>query len=160
MKNNLGITMVEVVVVIVIMLMIIVFAVGTGAETLNQADITDLYVEISSVKTAVNGVITKQNMDETYILTEGKQYDLTFEPASGVNYSNDILNNSEDWYIIIGNDNPAYEDSLVTKELGLEKINHTYMVNYETAEVELYKPVEVAGYLVRTYGQIRSLVEN
>ena len=160
MKNNLGITMVEVVVVVVIMLMIVAFSVNSGRETLEKADITDLYVEMTSLKTAINGIIAKQNMDETYEIEEGKQYDIIFTPKAGVSYSDAVLGSQSDWYIVLGEDaGEEYKNSLVKKELGLEEISHTYMVNFNTAGVELYEPVKVANYSVRTYEQVRSLVE-
>lgn len=164
MKNNLGITMVEVVVVIVIMLMIIAFAVNSGGETLNQADITDVYVEMNSMRAAVNSIVAKRNIDETYEIVKGKQYDAEFTLPLGstVNYPSYITDNTDDWHIVLGKDSPAketYEESIVREELGLDEIKHTYIVNYETASVELYEPVEVAGYKVRTYEEVRSLAE-
>ena len=160
MKNNLGITMVEVVVVIIIILMIAAFAVSSGTDTLNQADITELYVEMTAVRSSINGVIVKQNMDEDFTIEKGKQYDVTFTPQPGVSYSDEVLGNQEDWYIILGKDaGDEYKNSLVKEELGLDAINYTYIVNFNTADIELYKPIKVADYTVRTYEEVRALSE-
>lgn len=160
MKNNLGITMIELVIVVVIILIIASFAVASGRETLNEADISEVFVEMTSVKTAINGVIAKQNMDDDFEIEQGKQYDATFTPATGVTYSDAVLGNQDKWFIIFGRDNEgAYDASDVKDFLGLDAINHTYIVNYETVDVELYKPVTIGNIMVRTYEEVRGLAE-
>ena len=159
MKNNSGITMVEVVIMIVIMIMIAAFAIINGRSALDEADASDVYLEMTSMKEAVNSIIMKQNLDESFIIEEGKQYDTAFVPSTGVSYGDNVLGYQDEWYIIYGSEwGSSYYNSAVRKNLGLEAINRTYIVNYETGEVELYRPLSIFNSSVRTYDEVRTVV--
>ncbi len=162
MKSNRGVTMVEMVVVIIIILMIAIFAVASGRETLDQTDVAEIHVEMKSMKNAVNGIMMKQNINEKFVIEKGKHYDEAFYPAANVEYGQNVIGNESAWVIIYGMDNEeAYLQSTVKNGLGLDSINHTYIVNFQTTEVELYKPIKVANtYIVRTFDEVRSLVED
>ena len=160
MKNNLGITMIELVVVLVIIIIIATIAVASGTKTLDEADIAEVYIEMDSIKETINSVILQQSMNDDFRLEQGKHYDSDFVPAEGVTYGDNVLGDQDNWHMIFGVDEKdIYLESNVRTTLGLDSINHTYIVNYETAEIELYKPVVVANTAVRTYDEVRSIAE-
>ena len=71
------------------------------------------------------------------------------------------MDNMDDWYIILGADQKElYEASNVKANYGLDAISLTYIVNFKTSDVELYKPITVANTTVRTFDEVRSLAEN
>lgn len=155
-----GVTMIELVVVIVIMLMIVSFSVLPGRETLDEADISKLYIEMRSMKTAVNATSLKTEMDNEFEIKQGVDYDATFVAASGVEYGENVMDNIGDWYIILGADQKdLYESSNVKSNYGLDAISLTYIVNFKTSDVELYKPVTIANTTVRTFDEVRKLAE-
>lgn len=160
MKFNSGITMVELLVVIIIVIMIATFAINSGTETLDEADVTEIFVEITSVKTAMNSVALKKEIAGKLDLIQGGYYDEEFVPAPGVTYGDNVLGFQDDWYIIYGIDAPdIYNESNVRSNLGLDTLNHSYIVNFNTSEVELYMPVTIKNLSVRTYKEIRELAE-
>lgn len=161
MKNQLGITMVELVIVIVIILIIATFAVTSGRKTMDQADASEVYFEMNAIKEAVNSINAKRNFDENFALAHGEHYDAEFIPAPDVTYDSYVTLYPDDWYIILGKDDgEPYASSEVRDWLGLDSINHTYIVNFETGKVELYRPVKILNKTVRTYEEVRTLLEN
>ena len=160
MKNNLGVTLVELVVVIVILLIIATFAINSGVDTLDEADVTEVFVEMTSVKSALSSVALKKEIDPNIQIVQGEYYDALFSPLVGVTYGDNVLGNQEKWFVIYGIDNKEeYDSSSVRGYLGLDTLNHTYIVNYETSEVELLKPVTIKDLEVRTYSQVREIAE-
>lgn len=160
LKNKLGITMVELVVVVIIILIIASYAVMSGTETLEQADVTEVEVEITSIQKILSGIILKQDMDEDFVVEQGVHYDENFTPLSGVDYSEEIMNKPQDWYIIYGlDDEEKYETSNVKDGLGIDSIKHTYIVNFKTAKVELYRPIKLSNTYVRTFDEVMKLVK-
>ena len=160
MKFNSGITMVELLVVIIIVVMIATFAINSGTETLDEADVTEIFVEITSVKTAMNSIALKREVQENFQILQGGYYDEEFVPAPGVSYGDNVLGFQDDWFIIYGLDAPdIYNESTVRTNLGLDTLNHSYIVNFDTSEVELYMPVTIKDLSVRTYKEIRELAE-
>ena len=160
MKFNSGITMVELLVVIIIVVMIATFAINSGTDTLDEADVTEVFVEITSVKTAMNSIALKREVQENFQILQGGYYDEKFVPAPGVTYGDNVLGFQEDWFIIYGLDAPdIYNESNVRTNLGLDTLNHSYIVNFDTSEVELYMPVTIKDLSVRTYKEIRELAE-
>lgn len=164
MKSEWGVSLVELVVVIIIIVLIATFAVLNGRDTLDKTDALEVYAEMNAVKESVNSVMAKQNMEDDFALEAGKYYDREFCPvpeytASEV-YGTNVLNHRTDWYIILGKDEADYDSSEVRTYLGLDAVNHTYIVNYTTGEVELYAPTTILNTTVRTYDEVRALVSN
>lgn len=160
MQGKSGVTMIEVVIVIVIILMIVTFSVMPSRETLDEADISKLYIEMRSMKTAVNAIALKEDMDPDFELKQGVDYDSPFVAAAGINYGDNVLTDSDNWYIILGADQKElYDASNVKTTLGLDAISVTYIVNFKTSDVELYKPYKITGKTVRTFDEVRSLAE-
>lgn len=160
MKFNSGITMVELLIVIIIVVMIATFAIASGTETLDEADVTEVFVEMTSVKTALNSVALKREVQENFQIVQGEFYDDKFVPVPGVTYGDNVLGAQEKWYVIYGMDAPdLYNQSNVRKNLGLDTLNHSYIVNFDDMDVELYFPVKIKNLSVRTYKEIRELAE-
>lgn len=175
MKNNSGITMIELVVVIIIIMIIATIAIVSGQKTLDEADVTEVYSEIDTMKKVVNEISLRKSTNPDIRIEEGVYYDMKFVPLVGVTYGTNVTNVPEDWYIIYGSDqltiasqypgsfssttDDLYKASTVKENLGLEGINHTYIVNFEECEVELYKPIVVGNTSVRTYSEIRNLAK-
>ena len=168
MKKQNGVTMVELVIVIIIILIITTFSVYTGKEATDQATVTEVYVEMTSMKNAVNSVIIKKDLDEDFELKSGDQYDFKvselaadaeeFKNAFGVEVDEADF---DDAYIIIGMDDmEKYEQSKVREYYGIDSIKHSYIVNFEKGEVELLKTIKLANRNVRICEQVRALVDD
>ena len=168
MKKQNGVTMVELVIVIIIILIITTFSVYAGKEATDQATVTEVYVEMTSMKNAVNSVIIKKDLDEDFELKSGDQYDFKvselaadaeeFKNAFGVEVDEADF---DDAYIIIGMDDmEKYEQSKVREYYGIDSIKHSYIVNFEKGEVELLKTIKLANRNVRTFEQVRALVDD
>lgn len=168
MKKQNGVTMVELVIVIIIILIITTFSVYTGKEATDQATVTEVYVEMTSIKDAVNSVIIKKDLDEDFELKSGDQYDFKvselaadaeeFKNAFGVEVDEADF---DDAYIIIGMDDmEKYEQSKVREYYGIDSIKHSYIVNFEKGEVELLKTIKLANRNVRTFEQVRALIDD
>ena len=168
MKKQNGVTMVELVIVIIIILIITTFSVYTGKEATDQATVTEVYVEMTSMKNAVNSVIIKKDLDEDFELKSGDQYDFKvselaadaeeFKNAFGVEVDEADF---DDAYIIIGMDDmEKYEQSKVREYYGIDTIKHSYIVNFEKGEVELLKTIKLANRNVRTFEQVRALIDD
>ena len=168
MKKQNGVTMVELVIVIIIILIITTFSVYTGKEATDQATVTEVYVEMASMKNAVNSVIIKKDLDEDFELKSGDPYDFKvselaadaeeFKNAFGVEVDEADF---DDAYIIIGMDDmEKYEQSKVREYYGIDSIKHSYIVNFEKGEVELLKTIKLANRNVRTFEQVRALIDD
>ena len=171
MKSQLCVTMIELVIVLIITLIIATVAVSSGQDTLTEADVTEVYVEMSTMQKTINTFILQMEMNSDLRPEEGKHYDDTFDSWKNQNvigeygYGDNVLTKAEDWYIIYGVaadkklEKAIYDNSKVRENLGLDSINHSYIVNYETGEVELLRPLVIDSKEVRTYEQVRSVAE-
>ena len=171
MKKQSGVTMIELVIVLIITLVIATVAISSGQKTLNEADVTEVYVEMSTMQKTINTVMMQLEMNPDLRLEQGKHYDIDFETYQNTNlegigeYGDNVLANVADWYVIYGvtadleAEKAIYDTSEVRETLGLDSINHTYIVNYKTGEVELLRPLVIDSKQVRTYEQIRSVAE-
>ena len=159
---------IPIVIVIIIILIITTFSVYTGKEATDQATVTEVYVEMASMKNAVNSVIIKKDLDEDFELKSGDQYDFKvselaadaeeFKNAFGVEVDEADF---DDAYIIIGMDDmEKYEQSKVREYYGIDSIKHSYIVNFEKGEVELLKTIKLANRNVRTFEQVRALIDD
>lgn len=138
MKENRGISLIELVIVMIIMILIISFAVYSGIDSINKSEATELYEEMNSMVSAVNGIMIKKELGE---------YD---DAWLADYYDEDLLNG---WYLI-------KESSGTSEKLGVETLKRNYLVNFETGEVILETPVVVLETEVQTYESIRRLVES
>lgn len=167
MKKQNGVTMIELVIVLIIILLITTFSVYTGSNSVDQAMVTEVYSEMNSMREAVNGVVLKKELDESFIVQEGKNYDFKistlatsveeFENAYGIDIVDEEFNYL---YIIVGMDDfPNYENSKVRDFYGFSSIKHSYLVNFDEGKVDLLKPLKLVNREVRTFEQVRALVD-
>ena len=101
------------------------------------------------------------SLEETFELLEEK---LDKIGAGDLNWTETISNFYGDFdklYVIYGMDElDKYELSKVKDSYGFESIKHTYLVNFDKAEVDLLKSIIIADKEVRTFEQVRALVDN
>ena len=165
-----GVSMIELVIVLIIIILIASFSVYTGNVAIEQASLTEVYSEILSIKSAVNDVNMKRSLSDDFDFDSylGEMYDrkigdmskAEYESMSGIMVSDITFDYLKDSYIIFGMDNmDNYKNSEVRKYYGLESIKHSYVVNFEESRVDLLKSVKIANQNVRTFEQIRALVD-
>lgn len=168
MKKENGVSMMELVIVIIILIIITTFSVFSGKEAVNQAEVTELYTEMNSIREALNGINIKKDMNENFEIKSGEHYDVKATEINPVEAEFEVLYDIEikdgdfdKLYIIYGMDEmEKYELSNVRKSYNFESIKHTYLVNFEKAEVDLLKSIVIADKKVRTFEQVRALVDD
>lgn len=138
MKENRGISLIELVIVMIIMILIISFAVYSGIDSIGKAEATELYEEMNSMVSAVNGVMIKKELGE---------YDDAWLESY---YDVDIGNG---WYLLKGGSSKA-------ENLGIDILKRNYLVNFESGEIMLENPATVLDTKVQTYESVRRLVES
>ena len=149
MKDNRGVSLIELVVVMIILALIAAFAFYNGFQSIEKSEATELYVEMTNLMNAVQGVMAQREFDEGgegWIVENG--------------FSEDGDSGDNGWFNVYGMGDPRYETSNLRKKLNLDTIKRNYRVNYDTGEVELSTPVEVLGSYVRSYDSVRALAES
>lgn len=147
MKKNQGISLIELVIVIIILILIAGFAVFNGRNTIEKADATELFAEMTNMKKAVSSVIIKKDLesgDDNWLK----------------DYYDEVVNKDKSLYLIYGMDNNKYKSSNVRKNIDMDVIKRSYIVNYETGEVTFSEAIEVLGNSVRTYDSLRAIIES
>lgn len=143
MMKNKGVSMIELVIVIVILIMIASFAIMSTKTTNLQAEATLLYTEMRALKTGVLSV--KQDYDYGIIDSIDKD-----------KYYNDV---EDDWYIIYGVGELEYSEEIM-KNLSLDELKRTYLVDYETGDVKLQESVTIGDYKIETYDDIEKIIKS
>ena len=168
MKKQNGVSMIELVIVLIVILLISTFSVYTGKEAVDQATATEVYTEINSIRSAINSINIKKELDESFTIVSGEHYDAKatdikatkdeFEVEYGITVSDEEFDNL---YIIYGMDElEKYKASNVKDKYGLDSIKHTYLVNFKECSVDLFKSIKISDRNVRTFEQVRALVDN
>ena len=166
MKKQKGVSMIELVIVLIIVILIASFSIYTGREALDQATASEVYTEINSMREAINSINLKRSLYDDFELEAGVQYDVKvedtitkseFESRFGETISDEEYKNT---YIIYGMDMMEdYQGSDVKDFYGLDSIKHSYLVNFDDVQVDLLKSVKISNRTVRTFEQVRSLVD-
>lgn len=138
MNSKRGISMIELVIVMIIMILIISFAVYSGIDSVGKAEATELYQEMNSMLSAVNGVASQKILGD-------------YDDEWLKNYYDVDLGNG--WYLVESSGDKA-------ENLGMETIRRNYLINFETGEIMLETPVKVLDTNVQTYDSVRNLVES
>ena len=170
MNRQKGISMIELVIVLIIIILIASFSIYTGNAAIDQATLTEVYSEILAIKGVVNDVNMKRSLADDFDLDGylGEMYDkkigdmsqAEYESISGIIVSETTFENMQDSYIIFGMDSmDQYQNSNVRKYYGIESIKHSYIVDFDASKVDLLRPVKIANQNVRTFEQIRALVD-
>ena len=169
MRKQKGVSMMELVIVIIIIILIASFSVYTGKTALDQATATEVYEEMNVMMQHINDVNLQFYIaDEPFELERGVHYDEkvadiyanknSFETVYGSTLTDEDFQNM---YIIYGMDIiDNYKASNVKAYYGMDSIKHSYLVNFENVKVDLLKSVKISDRNVRTYEQVRALVDN
>ena len=169
MKKQKGVSMMELVIVVIIIIIIATFSVYTGKNVLDQSTATEVYEEMNVLMTCLNEINLRKSLsDEEFILERGVHYDEkvsdlfsnknSFEAMYGATLTDEEFQNL---YIIYGMDIlENYRNSTVRRYYALDDIKHSYLVNFEEARVDLLKTIKISNKSVRTYNQVRALVDN
>lgn len=144
MKSKNGISLVELVIVMIIMILLVSFTVFKGIDSINKSEATELYEEMTALKTAVSGIMTQKFVGE---------YDDEWLKS----YYNEDIGNG--WYEIKSTKEAGASGDLAAK-YEVDTIRRNYLINFETGEITLSKPIELMGTSVRTYDSVRALVES
>ena len=166
MKRQMGVSMIELVIVLIIIILITYFSIYTGNSALNQATASEVYAEINAMREAVNSINLKKSLQDDFEIEQGVHYDVKiedtltkseFEARFGETISDEDYQNT---YIIYGMDmQEEYHASHVREFYGFDTIKHSYLVNFDEGKVDLLKSVNIADRTVRTFEQVRSLVD-
>lgn len=168
MNSKKGVSLIELVIVIIIILIITTFSILSGNESINQATATEIYTEINSMREAANSINIKKELNQGFSVVKGEHYDVKASELAPTETDFEIMYNLtvesgdfDDLYIIYGMDeNEKYKTSDVKKSYGLDAIKHTYLVNFDKSKVDLLKSVKIDKREVRTFEQIRALVDD
>ena len=134
MKSNKGISLVELVIVMIIMILLVSFTVFKGIDSINKSEATELYEEMTALKTAVSGIMTQKFVGE---------YDDEWLKS----YYNEDVGNG--WYEIKSTKEAGASGDLAAK-YGVDTIRRSYLINFETGEITLSKPVDSVRALVES----------
>ncbi len=122
MKNNKGVTIVNMLIVIIVIIIISGVTITGGLQILNNSKNSKKEENLSAVKTAVNNISMQLNLAGTLTPANTKLYGV---PASSV-YKDEA--NLEGWYLI---------EQADIEEMGIEYIDENYLVNYNENKVIL-----------------------
>ena len=171
MNNQSGVSMIELVLVIIIIVLITTFSIYTGNVALEQASATEVFTEMNSIMEGVNSVNMKRSISEqdfdfdSYLgqIYDKKIEDITkgdLEAYMGISLTDAEFEMMKGSYIIFGMDRmDDYKNSNVRKYYGFDSIKHSYIVDFDNVKVDLLKSLKLSKQTVRTYGQVRALVE-
>ena len=164
MKNNKGITMIEIVVVIIILILLAVIAIWNTWASYLKAEGTNIYNEFKSLERGASTLETIYNTNEDFEL---KQYEHYCETKSG-----DV--SGEVWYVIYGHDyagdawygGKSNGEEIYQKILdnwGIDNLNRSYEITFNDGIKIRYANnnfVELNNFKVYTYEDIKSLRES
>ena len=166
MERKNGVSMIELVIVLIIIILITSFSIYTGNSALDQATAGEVYAEINSMREAVNSINIKKTIHDDFEIVAGTHYDVKvedtmtqseFEARFGEAISEEEYRHT---YIIYGMDmKEEYDNSHVKDFYGLDTIKHSYLVNFDEGKVDLLKSVKISNRTVRTFEQVRALVD-
>lgn len=126
LRNNRGITLIQVIVTMIIVIIIASFAIWYSKNTSTEAKLTRLYNEISTVREACNDAIVINELNPTeYPLSKLFTKKWTSEPLSEFGIGSEV--DTDNLYVIT----PDNADGLE-----LEKIKNTYI--YDMKNDKLY----------------------
>ncbi|MBQ9266877.1 MAG: type II secretion system protein [Clostridia bacterium] len=142
MRKEEGISMIEVVVSIIILLMIALFAIYSAQSSAAHAKAVEVYAEMLSVQQAVETVRSQIALQDD------------FEPLQGVHFDAEL---SDDNAVIIYGSMQG-TTSEVAKNLGINNLKRTYLVNFDSGDIRLMEPVDIQGTKIQTLSDAESLV--
>ena len=166
MKNNKGITMIEIVVVIIILILLAVIAIWNTTASYVKAEGTNLLSEFKSIEEGAIMLETVYNTRDNFELVENEHYCKKYVVSSGDN-SGDV------WYTIYGRDTVgenwynAQSDKSIFKTVinnwGLDDLKRSYEVKFgKKIEIRFAEGnyVELNNYKIYSYDDIKTLRES
>ena len=120
MKNNKGVTLVNVLIIIIVLIIIAGISIVGGRDILNNSKDSQKNENLSSVKAVVNNISIKINSAGVLAPADTKVYG---KIASNILSGDASL---KDWYIL---------DKEDLEEMGVTYIDETYLVNYKENKV-------------------------
>ena len=143
MKNNAGLSMIEIIIAIIVLLIIVFIATYNSKDAIPQAKATELRAEMIAVEQAIEVVKAKLLTNDDFQLIEGEHYDDTAEG---------------NYYIIYGNLDEEHTVA-AAKKLGINDLKRNYLVNYTTGAFELENPVAINNTEVRTLEGLENIID-
>lgn len=150
MKNDKGVSLLEIVISIIILMIIALFAVYSSQNSVPRAKAAELYSEMKSVQQAVNFIKMEFDTKNDFELEQGKHYDKTGDEEGG--------------YIIYGN--LTHSNGSAAEYLGIDNIkrDYKYVISYDPDDSEykvnfmLVDSVNIQGTGVTTLKQLEDLI--
>lgn len=141
MRNQNGVSMIEVVISVILLLFIAFFSIYSARNAVPTAEMAEVYSEMCSVEQAIEAVKTEMIMDNEFELKKDEHYD----EISGSDY------------IIYGSLNHEVK---AAKALGISNLKRDYVVNYTTGDFELKDDVSINGTKVKTLESVQSMIDS
>ena len=148
MKNQTGVSVLEVVISIIILIMIAFFAIYSSQNSIAKAEATELYSEMKSVQTAVEAIRLEAITNSDFSLKINQHYDRKIENG----------NDEEPTYIIYGNLDTTHDSGKAAEYIGIENLKRDYIVSYETGKVSLFQAADINGTKVTEIEQLESFL--
>lgn len=154
MKKSKGISLISLVITIVVLIILIGISIYNGLqENIDEAGNTMDYNEIFEVSEAVaqRALFNRLNAETYKLVGESGEFTVTIEQLSGdekVEIEKKYVS-SEGWYKI---------DADNSRDLNLEKVRRSYLVNYETSEVVSLVPIYYEGNKYFTADDLRDAI--
>ena len=162
MKQNKGITMIEIVIVIIILILLAVIAVWNTRTPYNKAEGTNVYMEFKTLRNAAEMLITFYNTESLDDYVEGVHYCEKYTDPSG-----DV------WFTLYGQDEPgkewyaSHDPDIYEKILdawSLDELKRSYDILLDDKNVQIKytdgRYVEVNNYKVHSFDEIKALQES
>ena len=158
MKNQKGVTLIELVIVIIILILLAVIAVWNTQNTISRAEAATIISEFKSVYEAASTM--KDLYNSGHDLFEGKDY------------CEKVTRSDGEWYVVYGiqdyttdESTNKYNEKVVKEFLGIDELKRSYEfkiseddTNSSDVEVRYYgnRYVTVSGYDIKTYEDIQN----
>ena len=163
MKNNKGITMIEIVVVIIILIILAVIAIWNTWASYLKAEGTSILTEFESVEKGAIMLETFYNTDENFEFVQYEHYCEVDIDDSGdawyVIYGKDYVGDA--WYNAVPYGDEVYET--IIRNWGLDNLNRSYEVNFgKKIRIRFANDnyLELNNFKVYSYDDIKSLRES
>lgn len=149
MKNNEGVTLVNVLIIVVVLVILAAIPIMNGSKTIEDAKKSQKEEKVAAVKAIVNEISLKQATAGVFPPANSQIYGIPVESyLQTIEFSGDV-SDFTDWYIL-------EPDTL--EEMGIKYDTETYAVNYTTNEVCTLNDFKSSKYLYRDTGDSGNVV--
>lgn len=169
MKNNKGITMIEMVIVIIILILLAVITVWNTRSSYLKAEGANIYTEFVQLRKGAEMLLTFYNTGSLEDYQQGVHYCTKYEDSNGKTwftlYGQDEL--GQTWYNARDAESPDKGKNIfkaVKDAWGLDELKRSYDVFISDDKVEIKfsdnRYVEINNYKVYSYDDIKVLQES